>query len=123
MPKSQIKTTLITFFNIKDTVHFEFIPQGKTVNQAYYSLAQQLDSLHHDNYLAHKAFSIKQFLAPKSITEMKTHHIPLIWFRRTSNCFKNKACLKGFRIFFKISKKVTTLKAISQQEFQKCSQQ
>jgi hypothetical protein len=36
MSKSQMKTMLITFFNIKGTVHFEFIPQGQAVNQAYY---------------------------------------------------------------------------------------
>jgi hypothetical protein len=31
-----MKTMLITFFHIKDIVHFQFIPQGLTDNQAYY---------------------------------------------------------------------------------------
>jgi hypothetical protein len=34
--KLQIKTMLITSLNIKGTVHFEVIPQGQIVNQAYY---------------------------------------------------------------------------------------
>jgi hypothetical protein len=36
MSKSQMKTILISFFDIKGIVHFEFIPQGQTVDQAYY---------------------------------------------------------------------------------------
>jgi len=36
MSKSHMKTVLITFFNINGIVHFEFIPQSQTVNQAYY---------------------------------------------------------------------------------------
>jgi hypothetical protein len=32
---SQMKAMLITFFDIKDIFHLEFIPQGQTVNQAY----------------------------------------------------------------------------------------
>jgi hypothetical protein len=36
MLKTQMKTMLITFFDIKGTVHFKFISQGQTVNLAYY---------------------------------------------------------------------------------------
>jgi hypothetical protein len=36
MSKSHLKSVLINFFDITSIVHFEFIPQGRTVNQAYY---------------------------------------------------------------------------------------
>jgi hypothetical protein len=67
--------------------HFEFIPQGQAVNQAYcveilmgyvkLSMQKGLNFgpanciLHHTNVSAHKALSVKQFLAQKSITEME----------------------------------------------------
>jgi hypothetical protein len=36
MSKSQMKTMLITSLDIKGNIHFEFITQGQTVNEAYY---------------------------------------------------------------------------------------
>jgi hypothetical protein len=76
-----MKTKLITFFNIKGTVHFEFILQGQTVKNAYYlQIMKQLHKavgrqrpelwpndwiLYHDNVPANKALSVKQFLAQK----------------------------------------------------------
>jgi hypothetical protein len=46
--KSQMKTVFIPFFNIKGTVHFEFISQGQTVNQAYCmeTLKQLCEAVH-----------------------------------------------------------------------------
>jgi hypothetical protein len=46
MPKSQMKTLLIVFFNVKDIVHFEFILQGQAVNQAYYLYMEILNQFH-----------------------------------------------------------------------------
>jgi len=87
MSKSQIKTLTVTFFDIKGVVHYQFIPQGQTINQVYFVeiLKRLLETvrrerpelwptdwiLHHNDAPAHKALSVKQFLAQKSITEME----------------------------------------------------
>jgi len=34
--KSRVKTMLLTFFDIRRIVHYEFVPTGQTVNQVYY---------------------------------------------------------------------------------------
>jgi hypothetical protein len=34
--KSKIKTMFICFFDIRDIIHFEFVPEGTTVNQTFY---------------------------------------------------------------------------------------
>jgi predicted Abi (CAAX) family protease len=89
MSKSHIKAMLITLFDIQDVVHFEFIPQGQTLNQTYY--LEILKWLHEvmprkrpelrskdwilldDSAPAHNLLSFKHFLAQKSIT------LPLNW--------------------------------------------
>jgi hypothetical protein len=110
-----MKTVLITFCGIKGIVHFEFIPQGKTVNQAYYvEILKRLYEavprkrpelwpndwiLHHDTASGHKVLSVKQFLAQKPITEME--HPPYFHDLAPSNfagVSKNKVCLKETNI-------------------------
>jgi histone-lysine N-methyltransferase SETMAR len=109
-----MKTKDICFFDIKGIFHFNFLPQRQTVNQTYYmgilkglceALPRQTSELwpsdwilHHDNSPAHKAFSVKQFLAQKSSTEMKhPSHSPEL----APNDFwlfpKMKSVLKGRR--------------------------
>jgi hypothetical protein len=77
----------ITFLDIQGIIHFELIPQGQKVNQAYYMeiLKRLREIMHgempelspndwilrHDNDPAHKALSVKKFLAQKSMTEME----------------------------------------------------
>ena len=33
--KSRVKTMLLTFFDIRGIVHYEFVPTGQTINQVY----------------------------------------------------------------------------------------
>jgi hypothetical protein len=72
-----MKKMLITFFDIKGTVHFEFVLECQSVNQAYYveTLKRFHEAvhikrphlwpndwiLHHDNAPAHMELSVKQF--------------------------------------------------------------
>ncbi|UYV64611.1 hypothetical protein LAZ67_3001306, partial [Cordylochernes scorpioides] len=81
MSKSRIKTMIIVFFDIRGIVHCEFVPQGQTVNSAFYlevlrRLKRRIPrvrtdikdtvKLHHDNATSHTAFIITNFLARRN---------------------------------------------------------
>jgi len=76
---------LVTFFDIRGTVHYEIVATGQTVNQVFYlevleRLCEKVRRnwpelfasnpwiLHHDNAPAHTALSVREFLATKQIT-------------------------------------------------------
>jgi hypothetical protein len=81
--RDQVKILLICFFDHKDIVHFEFLEQGRTVNQyCYLEILARLHEavhrrrpelrpdawiLHHDSAPAHDALAFWEFLAKKSI--------------------------------------------------------
>jgi len=86
--KSRVKKMLLTFFDIRGIVHYEFVPTGQTVNQVYYlAVLERLHEkvrwkrselfannswiLHHDNAPAHTALFVREFSATKQITVLE----------------------------------------------------
>jgi hypothetical protein len=85
--RSNIKTTLITFFDIDGLVHHEFVPTGPTVNKEFYkTILQRLRDvvrrhspekwrsgywiLQHDNAPGCGAVTTKEFLAKHNILSL-----------------------------------------------------
>ena len=139
--RSNVKVMLTVFFDFNGIVHFEFLPQGETVNCVYYQgVLQRLRDkirkkraelwrdnswfLHHDNAPAHSALSIRQFCAKNQMTVLpqppySPDLAPCDFFLFP----KLKSVLKGRR-FQRIddikANSSQTLKAISNEAIQDC---
>ncbi|XP_067930695.1 protein GVQW3-like [Watersipora subatra] len=85
MSHSNVKTLLLTFFDIRGVVHSEFLPHSQTVNHHVYKiiLIKLRDSirrkrrdlwlsgdwyLHHDNAPAHTSLMVRQYLAKNEVS-------------------------------------------------------
>jgi len=79
---------ILTFFDIRGIIHYEFVPTALTVIQVYYlgvleRLCEKVRQkqpelftnnswiLHHDNAPAHMALYVTEFLATKQITVLE----------------------------------------------------
>ena len=100
--RSKVKVMLIVFFDMESIVHYEYVPQGQTVNQQFYLQVLKLLRLavsrkrpqkwaegtwaqHHDNAPAHTAHSIQVFLTNHG----SNHPTPLTLLRVTFGCSPN----------------------------------
>jgi len=142
--KSNVKTMLFCFFDIKGLIHFGFVSQGQTVNQQFYLevLKRLLDAvrrkhpelwrsgewlLHHDNAPTHTALNVRQFLKKNGMTTAS--HPPyspdlapcdFFLFPRMKRDLKEKR----FQNVEEVREKMTeALKTITLQEFQNCFEQ
>jgi len=112
--KSQMKTRLMTFFDINGADHFEFILRGRKVDQAdYMEMLKRLCEnvcrkwpehwpnhwiLHSDNAPVHKTLSSKIFWLKNRLLKWNTHPVPWFGSEWRLALSENKVCLKWTKI-------------------------
>lgn len=143
LQKSRIKTMLIVFFDTQGIIHKEFVPEGQSVNGAYYlevmkRLLKRISRVRpqfrekgswfllHDNAPAHSSLIVRSFLMKHAIVEI--NHPPYSPDLAPADFFlfpKVKTVLKGQRFadVEDIKKNVTAeLNTVSPDAFVDCFQ-
>ena len=141
--RSKVKVMLTVFFDSEGVVHFEYAPDGQTVNKEYYLevLRRLRDAvrrkrptkwssgdwhLHHDNAPPHSAHLVQNFLAKHGIPQLR--HPPYSPDLSPNDFFlfpRLKRHLKGRRFEDTEAIKVNAtaqLRSISITDFQACFQ-
>ena len=102
--RSNIKSMLINFLDIRGIVHKAFVPPGQTVNGKFYcEVLRRLREnvrrkwpemwkngnwlLHHDNAPAHTSLIVREFPTKNNVTLFPTLPTHLTWFPAISTCF------------------------------------
>lgn len=144
LDKSKGKVMLEVFFDYKGLIHYEFIPDGKTVNQGLYVdiLRRLRDAIRrkrpekwtgndwillHDNAPAHRSLLVQEYLAKNNVATLE--HPPYSPDLAPADFFlftRLKTSLKGERFTNSEAIKENATKAlkdISKDDFQKCFEQ
>ncbi|UYV77378.1 hypothetical protein LAZ67_15000787 [Cordylochernes scorpioides] len=140
MIKSKLKCLLITFFDVKGLVHYEFLPEGQTINRHYYidvlrrlreALRQKRPEkwhqknwfLHHDNARPHTAVTVQLYLAKHGIALLpQPPYSPVLAPGDFFLYPKSKKVLKGRRFDLIAELKKNTwniLKSLKDEDFQR----
>lgn len=142
--RSNVKTMIIVFFDVRGIVHREFVPPGQTVNQHFYlDVLRRLREdvrrkrpelwrsgdwfLHHDNAPAHTALRVTHYLASQRWSVVP--HAPYSPDLAPCDFFlfpRMKKMLKGKRYDDVEAVKTASQRAldnITREEFQTCFQQ
>ena len=139
--KSNVKTTLIAFFDIDGLVHHDYVPKGQMVNKEFYrTVLQRLCDavlrhgsekwhsgnwiLHHDNAPAHRAVTTNEFLVKHNILSLP--HPPYSPDLARCDFFlfpQVKKTMKGRWFDYNEEIKANTtrqLRAITKSDYQRC---
>jgi len=99
--RSHFKVMLTVFFDSEGVVHYEFLPQGRTVNKKYYlEVMQRLREavrkkrpvawrenrwmLQHNNAPSHSSFFVRDFLAKHATTLQISHQLTYFCFQSSN---------------------------------------